>query len=99
MDLRETLEAFEPQTSVPDLADLSLYGLSLYAHVKIYRLREAPDLATPMNFGGDRETVFSWTSDSQRASVHITRQVTGVRWASDDRLLDVRFDIFVFYYD
>ena len=99
VDVRETLEAFEPQTSVPDLADLSLYGLSLYAHVKIYRLREAPDLATPMNFGGDRETVFSWTSDSQRASVHITRQVTGVRWASDDRLLDVRFDIFVFYYD
>lgn len=99
VDMRETLESFEPLTSVPDLADLSLYGLSLYAHVKIFRLREAPDLAAPMAFGGDRETVFSWVSDTQRTSIHVTRQVSGVRWASDDRLIDIRYDIFVFTYD
>jgi superfamily II DNA or RNA helicase len=99
IDMRELLESFEARKSVPDLADLSLYGLSLYAHVKIYRLREAPDLAALMDFGGDRETVYSWVNEGERTSVHITRQVSSVRWAADERLADVRFDIFVFYYD
>jgi len=99
VDARETLETFEPVAALPDLADLSLYSLSPYAHVKIFRLREALDLNSVPLFGGDREIVFSWISEVQRASVYITRRASGVRWASDDRLVDVRYDVFIFYYD
>lgn len=99
VDARETLDTFETVASLPDLADLSLYSLSPYAHVKIFRLREPFNLNIAPIFGADREIVFSWISDAQRASVYITRRVSGVRWASDDRLVDVRYDVFIFYFD
>ena len=38
-------------------------------------------------------------SEARRASVYITRRAESVRWASDDRLIDVSFDVFIFYYD
>lgn len=99
VDVRETLESFESTSAMPDLADLSLYSLSPYAHVKVYRLHQALDLSRQPFFGVDREIVFSWASDAQHASVYITRRASAVRWASDDRLVDVQFDVFIFYYD
>jgi superfamily II DNA or RNA helicase len=99
VDLRETLKTFDKTSGVADLGDLSLYGLTPYAHVKIYRLFEAFDFSAKPEFGFDRETVFSWVSETRRASVYITRRAEAVRWASDDRLIDVSFDIFIFYYD
>ncbi|KTW01988.1 hypothetical protein SB4_04640 [Sphingomonas sanguinis] len=98
VDAREMLETFDTVEAMPDLADLSLYSLSPYAHVKIFRLREPLDLNVAPVFA-DREIVFSWISAPQSASVFVTRKQSGVRWASDDRLLDVRYDVFIFYYD
>jgi superfamily II DNA or RNA helicase len=98
VDARETLETFDTVEAIPDLADLSLYSLSPYAHVKVFRLREPLDLNVAPSFA-DREIVFSWISDAQRSSVFVTRKQSGVRWASDDRLMDVRYDVFIFYYD
>lgn len=99
VNLRETLETFDKTSETADLGDLSLYSLSPYAHVKIYRLFEAFDFASEPYFGFDRETVFSWVSEARHASVYITRRAEPVRWASDDRLIDVSFDVFIFYYD
>lgn len=98
VDARETLKTFDTVEAVPDLADLSLYSFAPYAHVKIFRLRELLDPNVAPSFA-DREIVFSWVSAVQHASVFVTRKQSGVRWASDDRLMDVRYDVFIFCYD
>lgn len=100
VEARETLDTFDIETpTVPDLTDLSLYTLSLFAHVKIFRLREPFDVAAEPDFGLDRELVFGRISEKESASIYITRKAGNVAWSSDDRLIDVRFDIFMFYYD
>lgn len=99
VSLREALETFDKTSGAADFGDLSLYSLSPYAHVKIYRLFEPFNFAREPYFGFDREIVFSWVSEARRASVYITRRAESVRWASDDRLIDISFDVFIFYYD
>ncbi|GJE41131.1 DEAD/DEAH box helicase [Methylobacterium soli] len=98
--LRETLESFDSEAStIAALSDLSLYTLSPYAHVKIFRLREEFDIRTTPSFGFDREQVFGRISESTNSSIYVTRKTTKVPWSTDDRLTDVRFDLFVLYYD
>ena len=78
---------------------MSLYSLSPYAHVKIYRLREALDINTVPNFGADREQIFGRVSDDTNSSVYVTRMRSTVPWSTDDELIDVKYDLFIFYFD
>lgn len=56
---RETLDTFDfDAATIPDLSDLSLYSLTPYLHVKVFRLRDAFDVTAPPSFGNDREIVF-----------------------------------------
>lgn len=100
VDARETLDTFDIAVpTIPDLSDLSLYSLSPYLHVKVFRLRDPMDITVSPNFGHDRETVFGRVSLKTSSSVYITRRVAKVGWSADDRLVDVEFDVFIFYYD
>lgn len=100
VEARETLDTFNiAMPTVPDLSDLSLFTISPYAHVKIFRLREPFDITKEPSFGVDRETVFGRVSEKENSSIYITRKAGTVAWSDDDRLIDVRFDVFIFYYD
>ncbi len=98
--LREVLESFGLQESpVPDLSDLSLYALEPYHHVKIYRAKGAVDLHADLEFPEDTVVAYRSVSPGQDAAVWITRERSAVRWSRDGRIVDVRHDLFVVYYD
>lgn len=100
VEARETLETFDVEApTIPDLSDLSLYSLSPYLHVKVFRLRGAIDITATPNFGVDRDVVFGRSSRKTNSSVFITRRVARVGWSADDRLVDVGYDVFIFYFD
>lgn len=97
---REVLESFASvESSVPDLADLSLYVLEPYFHVKIYQLDEAIDIGAEIAFPAGLQVIYRATSEAHNSSVFITREISLPRWASDDRLSSVQCDLFVFYQD
>jgi superfamily II DNA or RNA helicase len=93
---REVLETFKVDVA-PDLDGFSLRALRPYFHVKIYECD--PDLVLPVHleFPGNRQIRFSGVSDPHRASVYVTTQADRARWSSDDRLIDVRNDLFVIH--
>jgi superfamily II DNA or RNA helicase len=100
VEAREFIETFERDMgTIPDLSDMSLYSLSPYAHVKIYRLREPFDINTAPNFGADREQIFGRVSEDTTSSVYVTRMRSPVPWSTDDELIDVEYDLFIFYFD
>ncbi|WP_164940367.1 DEAD/DEAH box helicase [Bradyrhizobium zhanjiangense] len=100
VEARELIETFEHDVgTIPDLSDMSLYSLSPYAHVKIYRLREAFDINAVPNFGPYREMIFGRVSEDKDSSVYVTRMVSPVPWSTDDALIDVEYDLFIFYFD
>lgn len=100
VEAREFIGTFERDVgTIPDLSDMSLYSLSPYAHVKIYRLREPFDINTMPNFGADREQIFGRVSEDTNSSVYVTRMMSPVAWSTDDELIDVEYDLFIFYFD
>lgn len=100
VEARETLDTFDFEApTIPDLSDLSLYSLTPYLHVKVFHLREAFDVTATPTFGHDREMVFGRVSRETSSSVFVTRRAGRVEWSADDRLIDVEFDVFIFYYD
>lgn len=100
VEAREFIETFEHDVgTIPDLSDMSLYSLSPYAHVKIYRLREPFDINAAPNFGIDREQIFGRVSEDTNSSVYVTRMRSPVPWSTDDELIDIEYDLFIFYFD
>ena len=100
IEAREFIETFERDVgTIPDLSDMSLYSLSPYAHVKIYRLREPFDINTVPNFGFDRQQIFGRVSEDTNSSIYVTRMKSPVAWSTDDELIDVEYDLFIFYFD
>jgi hypothetical protein len=100
VEAREFIETFERDMgTIPDLSDMSLYSLSPYAHVKIYRLREPFYISTVPNFGADREQIFGRVSEDTNSSVYVTRMRSPVSWSTDDELINVEYDLFIFYFD
>lgn len=100
VEAREFIETFEHDVgTIPDLSDMSLYSLSPYAHVKIYRLREPFDISAVPNFGADREQIFGRVSEDTNSSIYVTRMRSPVAWSTDDELINVEYDLFIFYFD
>lgn len=97
---REVLESFGSiDLPAPDLSDLSLYTLEPYHHVKIYRVAGEIELNATVDFPDDMFVAYRAVSPAQHAAVWITRERSGVRWCSDGRIIDIRHDLFVVYYD
>jgi len=97
---REVLESFDAQGApAPDLSDLSLYALEPYHHVKIYRASGAVDLQTEPEFPDNVTVAYRSVSPAHHAVVWITRERSAARWASDGRIVDVRHNLIIVYYD
>lgn len=97
-ETREVLESFEaPQAVAPDLSDLSLYVLEPYYHVKVYQLSAVVDLTKAVDFPPNLQVVYETVSLEHNAAVYITRETSQPRWTTDDRLVIVHPDLFIFY--
>lgn len=95
---REVLESFEATEEIaPDLADLSLYVLEPYYHVKVYQLDAVIDLHEPVAFPEALQVVYESISEAHNAAVYITREMSLPRWTTDDRLSIIQPDLFIFY--
>lgn len=98
--VREVLESFTAiDTVAPDLADLSLYVLEPYFHVKIFQTSGVVDLSAPMTFPENLQVVYQAVSEEHGAAVYITRETSLPRWTTDDRLSSIESDLFIFFQD
>jgi hypothetical protein len=98
--VREVLESFTAiDTITPDLADLSLYVLEPYFHVKIFQTSGAVDLRAPVTFPQNLQVVYQAVSEEHGAAVYITRETSLPRWTTDDRLSSIESDLFIFFQD
>uniref|UniRef100_UPI00261A2012 hypothetical protein n=1 Tax=uncultured Roseobacter sp. TaxID=114847 RepID=UPI00261A2012 len=99
-DTREVLESFEiTDVSNGDLADLSLYILEPYFHVKVLQVDREIDLATEINPPRGYQLVFDTLSEEHNVQAFIAREISQPRWSADDRLASVRHDLFIYYFD
>lgn len=97
---REVFESFQPMDLVSeDLADMSLYVLHPYYHVKVFQLAEAIDIAETVTFPEAMQVVYKSVSEPHNAAVYITREISLPRWTTDDRLQVVQPELFIFYQD
>jgi superfamily II DNA or RNA helicase len=97
---REVLDSFGSSDHVtPDFSELSLYALEPYHHVKIYRAAGKIDLNANIDFPANMDVAYQAVSPAQQAVVWITREHSSVRWCSNGRIIDVRHDLFIVYYD
>ena len=96
--VREVLETFTPTEFVAqDLADLSLFVLEPYYHVKVYQLDRVIDLKDAVEFPDALQVVYESVSEAHNAAIYITREISLPRWTTDDRLSMVQPDLFIFY--
>ena len=99
-NVRETLSSFEEPTVTDFMtADLSLYSLRPYSHVKIFRMDEAVDIHTPIVLPKPLETIFHQVSTEHSAAVAIARDRQKPRWSDLEQFYDVQYELFVIYYD
>lgn len=98
--IRDALASFETvdeQATELDLEDLSLYGLTPYHHVKIFRCRGAVDLFRPI---GTRtpEVVHREVSDDLNALVVVLKTTERPDWTHLDALAKVTYDLALVYF-
>lgn len=97
---REILESFEGDRRYGEEVDeLSLYGLTPYMHVKVWRLAEQVRIDDTIAFPPGLNVVFSATSENFKTAVFVVREYARVRWSQDDRLTDLSNHIFVIHHN
>ncbi|MGE7413575.1 DEAD/DEAH box helicase [Methylobacterium tarhaniae] len=97
---REILESFEDDRLHDfDVKELSLYGLTPYMHVKVWRLAEDVRIDDSIEFPQGLSVVYSSTSENFRTAVFVAREYARVRWSEDERLTDVSNHLFVIHHN
>ncbi|HVI29865.1 DEAD/DEAH box helicase [Hansschlegelia sp.] len=95
---REILESFEgEQERDYDFDELSLYSLTPYMHVKVWRLEQDIRIDEDIELPSELNVVFSRASENFRTAVFVAREYQRVRWSDDDRLTDVRNHLFIIH--
>lgn len=99
-EVRETLGQFsEPVETTFDTETLSLYALTPFCHVKIYRVFGDVDIARPLSFDEPLEVIYRRVSADLNATVVITKETERKRWTSQGDLARIDYDLFVIFYD
>lgn len=97
---REILESFQgDQQADFDVEELSLYGLTPYMHVKVWRVAGDLSIDGDIAFPQGLNVVFSAVSEGTRTAVFVTREYARVRWSEDERLTDVSNHLFVIHHN
>lgn len=97
---REILESFSTDAyNPPDLDELSLYGLTPYMHVKVWRLADEVRIDETIAFPPALNVVYTAVSEDFVTAVFITREQARVKWSEDDRLTDHRNHLFIIHHN
>jgi superfamily II DNA/RNA helicase len=107
-ETREVLETFEAMSLDRDgevnksagdqLADLSLYTLRPYHHVKVLRAGPDVDLSTVIAFPAGYELVFHRYSREHAAVVYVTREVARPDWSTVEHFDGTQYELFVIHH-
>jgi hypothetical protein len=98
--VREDLATFTPdQLDVTEAADLSLYSLRPYHHVKVLNMGPQVDILRAINFPTGIEVVHRHLSQELSSAVFVIRQQKRPEWTTVDYLDSTSYDLLVNYYD
>lgn len=97
-ELRKILDSFSFDR-VLELSDFSLSTLRPYFHVKIFECPNGVDLTKNIRIPENTKVVFRGSSEEAGAIVFITQVMPRLRWSTDSRIQDTRFDFFVCHYN
>jgi len=95
---REVIESFATEAA-PDMEDFSLYSVQPYFHVKVFTTPDGADVTANPVFPRKMQTIFKGISDPRGAAVYITREAVRSDWSTDERFINVEYDIFIFHYN
>jgi superfamily II DNA or RNA helicase len=98
MRTREVIESFAIE-SAPDMEDFSLYNVQPYFHVKIFSALDGADVTADPLFPRKMQTIFKGVSDPRGAAIYITREAVRSDWSTDERFVNIAYDIFIFHYN
>lgn len=97
---REILESFDPdRTADPEIEEFSLYGLTPYMHVKVWRLTDPVRIDETIEFPFGLDVVYSAVSEDFNTAVFVVRESTKVRWSEDERLTNVSNHLFIIHHN
>ena len=98
--VREELATFIPdELEVQEAADLSLYSLRPYHHVKVLNMGPGVDISRPIQFPVGMEIVHRHISEELFTAVYVVRKQTRPGWTTVDYLDSRSHDLIINYYD
>lgn len=98
---RQVLQTFRSTATDDDagLAELSLYALQPFHHVKVYEVTKAVNLDADIDLGRAVMIAHRRVSDEWNATIFITEEVTRPRWANVAQLDEAVRQLFIVHYD
>lgn len=100
VETKEVLNDFSnPEAEDIEIKDISLYSLQPRRHVKIYRLSKTLDLDSEIDFPPPFELFYRNLNSDKNSLILITGEFTRPTWSKMDKVLDIKYDLFVIYYD
>lgn len=99
--VRDGVESFAPPLIAdPELTDLSLFSLSPYSHVKVYRVAcDDIDIGAAVRLPPPFRIVYHRVSEELSAAVVVTNERQQPRWTGLPVFTRSEYDLFVVYYD
>lgn len=98
--VREALATFtENEVDIAESADLSLYSLTPYHHVKVLNMGPAVNILREIEFPSGIEIVHQHFSEELSTAVFVIRQQTAPEWTTVDYLDSTSYDLVVNYFD
>lgn len=88
-----------PLVVARDTADVSLFSLRPYHHIKILRAPHGVDVSLPLAFPQGLNVVLQKISPKHNAVVYVTKESSRPDWATTDHFDGVEHDLFVIVHD
>jgi hypothetical protein len=98
MHTREVIDSFAIDAA-PDMEDFSLYTVQPYFHVKVFSTPDGANVNIEPELPRKMQIIFKGVSDPHGAAVYLTREAIRSPWSSDERFLNIAYDIFIFHYN
>jgi superfamily II DNA or RNA helicase len=95
---REVIDSFAVDAA-PDMEDFSLYTVQPYFHVKVFSVPDGANVDLEPELPRKMNIIFRGVSEPHGAAVYLTRETVRSEWSTDERFINVGYDIFIFHYN
>ncbi|MFA5011147.1 MAG: DEAD/DEAH box helicase family protein [Ignavibacteria bacterium] len=98
--IRETLDKFNTPDSLYFKTDeLSLYGINVYHHVKVYQVNEDFDLSLDIELDDQLEVIYKNYSSDLNSVIYVTREILLPKWTENEIFSSSNYDLFIIFFD